>query len=170
MGKVLKGSVWNKTITSATIITNTALAKNDHQQAARARAMIFGALDVIKQKHRAAAEISVKAARNELLRVYVLHGWYREAEELARGAVEGLGIDRFCISREGIVREVLARVLIEAGDLPGGQAELLRAISVTRAWLTKVRAAWRLHPDVSEPKSQPNAAGPPEVPGPPPRR
>lgn len=160
--------MWDERTKTITINTNKALADNDRKEAAISRKMLLGGLALIRQKHRAAAEISLKAARNELLRVYVLHGWYKEAEDLARGAVKGLDIDRFCISREGIVREVLARVLIEAGDLSGGQAELKRAISVTRQWLAKVRAAWRLHPDVFEKKNQPNPTGPPGGPGPPP--
>lgn len=146
-GWVFDRPEWRKRLAELALATNRALAANDHEAARKTRDELFQGLESLRQQFPAAAEISIKASRNELVRLYMIHGWYAEAEEVARAAVSGLKVDRFCPNREPIVRETLARVLLVAGKLEEADLELSRAEALTRTNLQRVHEAWLKYPN-----------------------
>lgn len=147
--QVFQQKAWANKLRDVARRINGALMKQDHTGAKAAREALFHGLEELKRQYPVDAEVAMKASRNELIRVYMVHGWYREAAEVARLAVKGLEIDRHCPNREAIVRQTLARVLIESGQIRVGQAELHRAIRANRTFLTQLRKAWRLRPDLN---------------------
>lgn len=146
-GRIFNQVAWRATLFDVVALTNQALAAGDHKKAAQARRILFEGLAEKKKVRPAAAEMSLKACRNELIRVYMEHGWYQEAEEVARAALEGLEIDRFCPNRESILRETLARVLFASGQLETGRNELDHALQLSRSNLEKVHSASQQFPD-----------------------
>jgi len=131
-------------------LTNEALLEGDHPLAADARGLLFDELGDLGGDQPQAAQMATKAARNELQRLYMQHGWYAEAAEVARAARSGQPIDFYCANRESVVRQSLARVLLEAGDVDGARAELGEASRQSRVFLAGVRTATEVAPRACE--------------------
>ena len=130
--------------------TNGALAAGDRAKGASARQELFAGLGQLGQSHPQTAQMATKGARNELQRLYMQHGWFEDAAEVARGALEGQPIDEYCANRESVVRQSLARVLLEAGDVEGARVQLNEAIRQSRSFLEGVRVAQDLEPHACE--------------------
>jgi len=64
--------------------------------------------------------------------------------------------DRVCFNRESVIRQTLSRVRIESGDLKKGEAELKKAIALSRDYLKKVRRASQMKDiDCKDPAAAP---------------
>ncbi|MFH1466142.1 MAG: hypothetical protein ABIO70_17285 [Pseudomonadota bacterium] len=140
---------------------NDALARDDHRLAAEAMRDLFDGLEEQRAARPEVAELAIKGARNELVRLFMLHGWHQEAETVARQALEGLTIDRLCPNRDAVLHHALARILLTAGRLDEAQAELDLAIGLTRQFLAAEREAWRRFPDAGSMRGPGGPAGPP---------
>ncbi len=146
---MLPEQAWLAQLEHVALLTNEALAMGDRSLATRARTELFAGLEGLRRAYpRNRVETQTKSARNELLRVYMVHGWHAEAEEVARLAVQGLELDRLCPNRQAVTRHCLARVLMEAGDLEKSHAELQRALDQSREFLELLRRGWQMRPEL----------------------
>ena len=145
---------------------NAAIGADDRAAARAAQEVLFHQLEALRRRVPYASGTTIKNARNELLRLYMVRGWHDLAAGVARLAIDkGLAIDKRCPNREAIVRQALARVLIEAGKLDEGEAEIRRAIRLSRTFLKGVRKARKLRPGLDLKTSQPHWRGlPPDSP------
>jgi len=144
---------------------NAAIGKGDRAAAGAAQKVLFDQLEALKRREPHVAETTIKSTRNELLRLYMVNGWHNLAAGVARLAVKGLEIDRRCPNREAVVRQALARVLIEAGQLEQGVAEIERSIQASRTYLKQVRKASKIRPSLDRQSSPPRWRGLPDQPG-----
>ena len=119
---------------------NRALAAGDRQKAGEAARQYVATLRGGQTADRVQREMRIKKGRNELVRLFMVHGWHRSAERVIREALEmDLLHDKVCFNRESVLRQILARVRIDGGELQAGEAELARAISISRSFLEKIR-------------------------------
>jgi tetratricopeptide (TPR) repeat protein len=152
---------WQARMQGVAARLNDALARDDHRLAAEAMADLFAGLEERRAVDPQTAELAIKGARNELVRLFMLHGWHQEAEAVARQALQGLAIDRFCPNRDAVLHQALARILFTTGRLDEAQAELDQAIGLTRRFLAAEREAWRRFPDAGVPRGPDRPGGPP---------
>ncbi len=150
---------WLQELEDCAQLINEALALDDHGQAAQARARLNAGFEAFKRRGvaRHQVEMHLKTTRNELQRLYMVHGWHQEAIAEARRALQPLRFDRTCPNRPAVLRQSLARALMEAGDLERSRDELQRAIGESRAFWQLLRQGWQERPDLDQ---DPHQGGP----------
>ncbi len=159
--RVFPDQGWDRFLDDIAKRINAALAAGDRAAAAVASRELFQAIEQ-EQAERGLEQIElhVKASRNELTRVYALHGWYEQALQLQRAFLDQPpAMDATSPNREAMVRETIARLHIEAEQLDLAQRELEQAVAASLAYRAQLMEAWAEDPAVCRAPRGP--AGPP---------
>jgi tetratricopeptide (TPR) repeat protein len=160
------GAAWKARLDELTERHNEALEAEDHEAAKAVRDELFAAIRAQEpQRGQQGVELHIKTSRNELIRSYIVRGWYAEALDLTEASLEPLAIDRTCPNRPSVVQQAHGRALIEAGRLEEAQAVLERARAQSAAFLALVEEGWRSFPDDHAPIHEAGAPTEPHMPG-----